>query len=214
MNKIIVIAHQKGGVGKSTIASNLATELSKMFKVDVVDLDLQKSLTYYNNLRLNSGLESLNIINIDSTNELKSLINNNKNLLVIDAGGYDSDVNRVAISGADFIITPVSDSGIELVGLLSFRGILRDIRKHRPDLTANVLLNKIHARAGNSSLNEIHSFIDSNPEFNKLNSILRDRTDYKRAFDSGKSVIEFNFNDKAVKEMNDLIKEVISNGKN
>jgi chromosome partitioning protein len=185
-----------------------------MFKVDVVDLDLQKSLTYYNNLRLNSGLESLNIINIDSTNELKSLINNNKNLLVIDAGGYDSDVNRVAISGADFIITPVSDSGIELVGLLSFRGILRDIRKHRPDLTANVLLNKIHARAGNSSLNEIHSFIDSNPEFNKLNSILRDRTDYKRAFDSGKSVIEFNFNDKAVKEMNDLIKEVISNGKN
>ena len=210
MNKIIVIAHQKGGVGKSTIAANLATELSKKYKVDVVDLDLQKSLTYYNNLRSESKLNPLNIINVDSSGTLKTLINDNQNLLLIDAGGYDSDVNRVAISGADLIITPVSDSGIELVGLLAFRGILRDIRKFRPDLTANILLNKIHTRAGNTSLNEIYSFVDNNPEFKRLNSILRDRTDYKRAFDSGKSVVEFN--NKATQEMTNLIDEVITNG--
>lgn len=208
MNKIIVIAHQKGGVGKSTIAANLATELAKEFSVRVVDLDLQKSLTYYNNLRGNANLEKLNIVNVASTNELKTLINNNQELLIIDAGGYDSDINRVAISGADVVITPVSDSGIELVGLLAFRGILRDVRKHRPDLTANVLLNKIHARVGNSSLNEIFSFVDNNPEFKRLNSILRDRIDYKRSFDAGKSVVEYK--SKAAEELNDLIKEIIN----
>lgn len=205
MNKVIVVAHQKGGVGKSTIASNIAVELSKFYNVRVVDLDLQKSLTYFNNLRKSANLTPCDIINVSSLNDLKELINNNTGLLIIDAGGYDSDINRVAISGADILITPVSDSGIELVGLLAFRQILRDIRKIRPDLQAHVLLNKIHTRA-NSSLNEIFNFVKDNNEFTKFNAILRDRADYKKSFDSGKSVIEYN--NKAVQEMNELINEI------
>jgi chromosome partitioning protein len=205
MNKVIVVAHQKGGVGKSTIASNIAVELSKFYKVRVVDLDLQKSLTYFNNLRKSANLTQCDIINVSSLNDLKDLINNNTDLLIIDAGGYDSDINRVAISGADILITPVSDSGIELVGLLAFRQILRDIRKVRPDLQAHVLLNKIHTRA-NASLNEIFNFVKDNNEFTKFNAILRDRADYKKSFDSGKSVIEYD--NKAVQEMNELINEI------
>ncbi len=205
MNKVIVVAHQKGGVGKSTIASNIAVELSKFYNVRVVDLDLQKSLTYFNNLRKSANLTQCDIVNVSSLNDLKNLINNNTGLLIIDAGGYDSDINRVAISGADILITPVSDSGIELVGLLAFRQILRDIRKIRPDLQAHVLLNKIHTRA-NASLNEIFNFVKDNNEFTKFNAILRDRADYKKSFDSGKSVIEYN--NKAVQEMNELINEI------
>lgn len=205
MNKVIVVAHQKGGVGKSTIASNIAVELSKFYNVRVVDLDLQKSLTYFNNLRKSANLTKCDIVNVSSLNDLKELINNNTGLLIIDAGGYDSDINRVAISGADILITPVSDSGIELVGLLAFRQILRDIRKVRPDLQAHVLLNKIHTRA-NSSLNEIFNFVKDNGEFTKFNAILRDRADYKKSFDAGKSVIEYD--NKAVQEMNELINEI------
>ena len=51
MKKVIAITHQKGGVGKTTIATNLAVELSKKYKVKVIDLDLQKSMTYFNNIR-------------------------------------------------------------------------------------------------------------------------------------------------------------------
>lgn len=210
MEKIIVIAHQKGGVGKSTIASNLATELDKKYKLKVIDLDLQKSLTYYNNLRGSAGLKKLDITDVNSANELKTLINNNKQLLVIDVGGYDSDINRLAISGADLLITPVSDSGVELIGLLAFRKTLRDIRKSRTDLKAKVLLNRVHSRTGEASLNEIYNFINDNVEFEKLDTILRDRVDYKKAFDIGKSVVEFN--SKAANEINNLIKEVINNG--
>ena len=205
MNKIIVIAHQKGGVGKSTIAANLATELSKQNKTSIVDLDLQKSLTYFNTLRADEKLQALEILEVKTSNELKMCINNNKHLLIVDAGGYDSDLNRIAIAGADMIITPVSDSGIELVGLLNFREIIRDARKYRSTIQAHILLNKIHPWA-NSSLNEIFDFINANPEFTKLNSILRDRADYKKAFDSGKSVIEQN--GKAKEEMQTLINEV------
>ncbi|HHB94151.1 MAG TPA: ParA family protein [Campylobacterales bacterium] len=48
---LIVVSHQKGGVGKSTIAWNLATILQESFNVELVDLDIQKTLTYANEIR-------------------------------------------------------------------------------------------------------------------------------------------------------------------
>ncbi len=208
---IIVVAHQKGGVGKSTIAANLAVELSKKCELVVIDLDMQKSLAYFNSVRKNANLTPFDIQHIKTTDELKNLINNNNKVLLIDVGGFDSDMNRIAILGADLIITPVSDSGIELIGLLSFRNILREIREHRKNLTASILLNKVHPSAS-TSLAEINKFINENHEFAKLNTIIRDRVEYKRAFDTGMSVIEQG--GKASVEMNNLILEIIKNGKN
>ena len=110
MNFIIVVAHQKGGVGKSTIASNLAVDLAKIYDVDVLDLDMQKSLSYFNTLRNDSA--KLNIKYAKNFKEVAAIINNNQKLLIIDVGGFDSDLNRAAILGADLVITPVSDSTI------------------------------------------------------------------------------------------------------
>ena len=75
---------------------------------------------------------------------------------------------------------------------------------------ASILLNKIHPSAS-TSLNELNNFIQENPEFAKLETILRDRIEYKKAFDSGLSVVEYA--GKAVQEMKNLIKEIL-NGKN
>jgi len=205
MSCVIVIAHQKGGVGKSTIAANIAVELSKQFDVKVIDLDFQKSLTYFNNKRIKQNLSPLNIIKIDSTNELKNILNSGNGIYVIDTGGFDADMNRLAIAGADLLLTPVSDAEIEQVGLLSFREILRDIRKHRKDLRASILLNRIHQWA-NTSLSDVCEFIKANPEFVQYPHILRDRADYKKAFSEGKSVIEYNKN--AVIEMKLLVEEI------
>ena len=203
--KIIVIAHQKGGVGKSTIAANLAVELAKLFDLEVIDLDMQKSLAYFNSVRGKAGLPQFAIRHVKGVEELKTIINNNTKLLLIDVGGFDSDVNRIAILGADLIITPVSDSVIELIGLLTFKDILTAIRKMRPDLTAGILLNKVHPRA-TASLDELSTFIGDNKEFTKYNTIIRDRSEYKRAFAAGKSVVELN--GKGAAEITQLIKEI------
>ena len=53
---IIAISHQKGGVGKSTIAWNLAIALQKKYKVELVYLDIQKTLTYTNKIRKNQTI--------------------------------------------------------------------------------------------------------------------------------------------------------------
>ena len=47
MAKIFTIANRKGGVGKTTIATNLAVNLSKKGKTLLVDGDEQKSAISY-----------------------------------------------------------------------------------------------------------------------------------------------------------------------
>ena len=206
MNFVIVIAHQKGGVGKSTIASNLAVELSKKHTLSIVDLDMQKSLSYFNTLRKDAN--KIEILHVKTFDEFQKIVNNNNRILLIDVGGFDSDLNRAAILSADIILTPVSDSAIELVGLLSFKNILTEIRKHRSDLQAHILLNRIHTSAS-SSLNQIREFINNNNEFQLLESIIRDRVEYKKAFENGLSVNEYSKTGKAANEINELIKEVV-----
>jgi chromosome partitioning protein len=44
MAKIITLAHQKGGVGKITLAINLALAFQDQLSVALVDTDLQGSL--------------------------------------------------------------------------------------------------------------------------------------------------------------------------
>ena len=57
---IITVAHQKGGTGKSTIATNLAVEL----KTSLLDLDKQHSSIIFNYKRAHAGLEPLDCYSI------------------------------------------------------------------------------------------------------------------------------------------------------
>ena len=52
MAKVITIAQQKGGAGKTTVAAHVAVALSqKGNRVAVVDIDPQGSLTHWHKLR-------------------------------------------------------------------------------------------------------------------------------------------------------------------
>ena len=66
---IINIAHTKGGVGKSTLATNLAVELN----CPILDLDKQGSSKYFNELRVENKKTPLTVILAQSRNDLAIL---------------------------------------------------------------------------------------------------------------------------------------------
>src|SRR5438105_9498362 len=51
MATVITVAQQKGGAGKTTLAANLAAALAADRRVALLDIDPQKSLTRWNELR-------------------------------------------------------------------------------------------------------------------------------------------------------------------
>ena len=215
---IITLSHQKGGVGKSTLAWNLIVEYSKNRKIYVIDLDIQKTITYSIQIRKNKlgDGKTKNIILLNPRNDKEMVemmidIQKSKELLIIDSGGFDSSSNRIAITGSDILLTPVSAEFYELMGLKKYSEILDKINqevrsKNKQELIANVILNKINPNT--TDLEEMTDFVESNKNFNLMKSIIRQRADYKNAPATGNGVSEFSPNGKADLEFKNFKKEL------
>jgi len=207
---IIALSHQKGGVGKSTLAYNLAVELSKKYYVNVVDLDVQQTITACNIIRGKFEQKKLNILSFEDKKDFINFLNNDneKNITVIDTGGFDSGLNRVAMYAADLIITPVSTEFLEVIGLEKYKKIIKEVsKKVGKDIKTHVVLNKIHHSQQN--FRDIEDFIKkSSKQFSLLKSVLRRRSDFTISLSHGFSVCEFDENSDSSKEIKNLIEEV------
>jgi len=207
---IIAISHQKGGVGKSTLAYNLSVELSKKYNINVVDLDVQQTITACNIIRGKFGQKKLNILSFEDKKEFVDFLNNDdeKSLTIIDTGGFDSGLNRVAMYAADLIITPVSTEFLEVIGLEKYKKIIKEVsKKVGKNIKTHVVLNKIHHSQQNFS--DIKEFIDKSPnEFTMMNSIIRRRSDFSISLSHGFSVCEFDKESYSSKELKAFISEI------
>ena len=224
---IITLAHQKGGTGKSTLAWNLSVELRRKYKkygykkFIFVDLDNQESVTMTNRLRMQYGQEPLEIVRFtdDERSKLEEFINSieDDTLVIIDSGGYDADLNRLAIIASDFVITPVSSDYMEIFGLQKFKTILEELSIIKGDtVKVNVLLNKIDPKLKDFS--DIIEFIGETKNFKLMDTVIRFRSDYKHSIGYGFSVKELDKTSKATDELKQLIKEIekkagLKNGK-
>jgi len=202
---IIVVAHTKGGVGKSTIAWNIATALNSTQNIEVVDLDFQRTLTYINEYRDKQLV-------VKSFNTLKAFeaylkADNNQKISIVDVGGFDSEMNRMAMIVADLIITPVSDANTELLGLIRFDKILKEISKAiGENIKVSILLNNINPQKKN--LDELKNHIKENELFTLFDTILRTRADYGKALDNGLGIIEYKEESKGTTEMKSFLTEI------
>lgn len=202
MKKIITIGHSKGGVGKSTIAFNLAYSLLATHeKVTIVDLDFQQTLFFINSLNENSKIE---VLQFSSASELIELFEDHHGYLIVDVGGFDSDINRIALSYADKVIVPISNSITDVLGFKTFEAILEEI-----DLKGSIhlLLNNVHPLCKN--FKDIEEVITYNLSHTKLlKTVIRNRKIYKDSLLTGQSVLDFK-EEKAIDEIIGLKNELI-----
>lgn len=204
--KIISVAHDKGGVGKTTISTNIIVQLLQEHEtVNAIDLDPKKHLTKFLMRRKDPRI---NLLEFADTKELVKLFDKNKGILIIDVGGLDSDQTRTAIAYSNRVITPLADSQIELDGLMEFRKVIKSLQTARADLRATILLNRIHPKTNNSII-DLREFIEQQHEvFEIFDTVVRDRAAYKTAYGEGKSVGEITGAAKAATEIYNLVKEL------
>lgn len=181
---IITVAHTKGGVGKSTLAWNLAhsfLELGK--KVTIIDLDFQQTL-YFLNAMKGGGLNVLQPQSVSELLEVTLTKTDDTEVFIIDVGGFDNDINRAAVDIAHKVLIPISDSITEVLGFKTFEGILKHMILGDTDF--RVVLNNVHPLSKN--FDTIKEALGDG--YKLMNSIIRSRKIYKTTLGQGKSVFD------------------------
>lgn len=121
---IIAIANGKGGVGKSTIAINLAGALARRSeKVLLVDADPQRSVIKWFGARGDQPAGRLIHENLEATPkpwtdaDLRNGLRHEARgfaFTIIDCGPANGRIERAALAGADFAIIPVTPSPYDI----------------------------------------------------------------------------------------------------
>jgi chromosome partitioning protein len=118
MGKVIAVAQQKGGAGKTMLAAQLAVALAASGSVAVLDIDPQGSLTVWGKLRASAAKAAHPITCVATagwrlTTELDKLKQKHDFVLIDTPPVIDTDARR-AIRAADLVLIPLNPSPPDL----------------------------------------------------------------------------------------------------
>lgn len=117
MPKIILITHQKGGVGKSTLTFNMALALNNEVKVCIIDLDPQGSLW-----RSRTAIN----ISVFSANEMDEVLTSDFDFIFIDTPPYLNEKLPILSKLANVIVIPTKTGIYDLLAIEDTINIIKD----------------------------------------------------------------------------------------
>lgn len=206
---VITVANSKGGVGKSTIAVNLAVcAVRDGMSVLLIDADTQGSSMLFRDERKADDLQVVQITKPIIHKDVDAY--SNFDLIVIDAGGRDNALFRSAITSAEkgILLIPVLPSQYDIWATEDTFKTLSEIKVYL-DIKAYVMFNQVIANT-HISKDACTALQDLTEEtdIDILESTLYHRVDYKNSVSDGLGVIEYKPHSKAAEEMSMLYKEI------
>ncbi len=132
----IVIWADKGGVGKSTIATSLAATLG----MPLLDLDPQGDALRWGKARREAGDASLEVLAIPTTSEAREALSGARGA-VVDCPPGQSEIALTAVALADLLIIPCRTGDADMVALGRSLDVARRVRKVRPEIQVGIVLN-------------------------------------------------------------------------
>lgn len=145
--KIITITHQKGGVGKTTIALNLAYAFTSQLKVGFLDADPQRSAQ-----NISEIIEDKSITFI-TPKEFKG--NLSFDILIIDTPPYLSNSLTDYIQASDVVIIPTQVSYLDFIAMAGTVALVKKAQATKPTLKAAILLNMVTKSTFKKDIEEI-----------------------------------------------------------
>jgi chromosome partitioning protein len=198
--KIIALVTQKGGSGKSSIASSLAVAAALAGeKVLALDLDPQGILAEWAKLRKGVAPSVAHVPPNKSAQlgELLSSAANNYSLAILDTPGADSPATHNAMSAADLCLVPLRPSRPDALGIKPTVDALIRGRKRFA-----FVLNQCPTVARSSRASEMAAGLETLGLL--AEPPICSRADFQDAYAAGQGVTEYAPHGKAAEEIRQL----------
>ncbi len=207
---VIAVTNLKGGVGKTTIATNLAVSFAhRQKKVCIVDTDLsQKSAMEWAGNRDESAL-SIPVFGITEKqlNKEVEALRKDYDIVFIDGTPQLAELASRTILASDILIVPLSPSIYDFRSFENFLTKYSEVKMVKESIgkiEAYVIVNRVNESANVSK--EIDEALREH-ELTVLNTRLANRVAYVDSATNGLGVIEYK-DSKAKAEMNRLTDEI------
>ncbi|WP_027591179.1 AAA family ATPase [Pseudomonas sp. RL] len=206
---IITVGNTKGGVGKTTLAVNLAIARALDGRdVWLIDGDRQGTASSAIALRGQSGkAPGVACAQYTDGTALRGQVLQQRNKfddIVIDAGGRDSTALRAALVLSDVLLVPFAPRSYDVWALDDMAALVDEVRSVRDGLRAFAVLNLADPGAGSDNV-EAEAAVAEVKQFEYLETPIRRRKAFSNAGGAGLCVLEIMPRDfKAISELKAL----------
>lgn len=208
---IVTIGNTKGGVGKTTIAVNLAIARALAGReVWLIDGDRQGTAQTAISIRAEAGhLPGIACATYPDGPTLRAQVQQQASRfddIIIDAGGRDSTALRAALVLSDVLLVPFQPRSYDVWALHDIAALVDEARSVRSGLRAIAMLNCADPGTFSADNTDAAAAVADVPQFEYLSTPLRRRKAFANAAGAGLSVLELKPQDsKAVAEFNQLV---------
>lgn len=209
---IVTVGNTKGGVGKTTLALNLAIARALAGRdVWLIDGDRQGTAQTAITVRAEAGrLPPIACAQYADGSTLRAQVQKvgpKSEDIVIDAGGRDSTALRAALVLSDVLVVPFAPRSLDIWALADICSLIDEARAVRDGLRAVAVLNNADA-VGQDNQEAIEALADF-PQLEYLAAPIRRRKGIANATGQGLCVLEMSPKDpKACEEITALVNAV------
>lgn len=206
---VIVIAGQKGGAGKSTLAACLAAEgVERGQRVLLVDADPQGTARTWGEVAVEQGRPVPTIVAMGATMHRPDQlprVAEGFDLVVVDCPPRAGDVQRAALMIASLALLPCGPSAPEAWALATSLDVVREAQVLRPDLRAAIVVTRRQRTVVGQSARDVLA----TSELPVLKTELGHRVAYQEAIAAGQGVTTYAPRSEAAVEVRALFDEVV-----
>jgi chromosome partitioning protein len=190
VGRIIALANTKGGVGKSTIAGNLAwafaTREESVESILLVDADPQASITKWFDLAESVPFDRTQLTTARVLQQQLPRLRKQYAFIIVDCPPMQSDVTAAGVTQADLGLVPVQPSPLDMLAYSELVPLLRQAQGFNSKLKLRFVVNQLSSRTTLGK--EVQESL-ADADIPLLGTMIHDRQIYRRVVAQGSSVV-------------------------